>query len=371
MSTRARAPINVALSISRRQNIYHASALYAGLDLLHRRRAISLTFRRRPPGTRFVEDQGVVSLAVTREDVSGSSDVAIDLFDQSDRFMPSVLERCDVYFKRSYHEPDLSAVAPELRAKIRPFGLNFAARTKGSTKLVLARTGADRLLDGATGVRSLYTYLSLPFLSELERRPASPVEPTIVFQTRVWREEETGPGEHHELNSRRVELVRALRAAFGDRFHGGLVPTSYAASMYPDALTPFSSRRRQYVAMSAKNLIGVYTRGLHRSTAFKLAEYLAASQCIVSEVPRNELPVPLQPGVHFLPFDTPGQCVDACRRLLADSSLAAHMRAENYDYYWREVEPAAHMLNVIEVSLRSLEAPAPAAAEASEKWRIA
>jgi hypothetical protein len=345
------APISVDLYISRKQNIFHASSLYAGLDRLQRRGAINVTFKGRPPGERFVENQGVVCLRVTKPGSPEARELAIDLFDMSDEILPSVLERCDVYFKRSFHAPDLASIAPELRAKIRPFGLTFPVRTEGSTRRVIAKTAVAKILRETAGLRVVYNYLNLPLLPDLERSPVDEVDPSIVFQPRAWSPEETAPGEHMDINGRRVEIVRALRSAFGDRFRGGLVPTDYARSLYPDALTPLSSRHRRYAAMSARNLIGVYTRGLHHSTAFKLAEYLAAAQCIVSEVPRNELPVPLQPGVHFLPFDSSEECVDACRRLLADADLAARMRAANHDYYLKQVEPAAHMMHAIDTGL--------------------
>lgn len=49
MSTHSPAPINVDFYISRHQNIYHASAIYAGLDMLVRRHAITLSIHRLPP----------------------------------------------------------------------------------------------------------------------------------------------------------------------------------------------------------------------------------------------------------------------------------------------------------------------------------
>ena len=83
------------------------------------------------------------------------------------------------------------------------------------------------------------------------------------------------------------------------------------------------------------------------STAFKLPEYLAASQCIVAEPPRNELAAPLEPGRHFLPFHTPDDCVAACQKLLADPHTAAAIRAANFEYYRGEVEPAARFSALI------------------------
>lgn len=81
---------------------------------------------------------------------------------------------------------------------------------------------------------------------------------------------------------------------------------------------------------------------------FKLAEYLAASQCIVAEPPRNELPVPLVAGKHFLPFHGPAEVVAACHRILENGELAGKMRKANFQYYSSEVEPPSHVRRILE-----------------------
>src|SRR4051812_32824231 len=95
--------------------------------------------------------------------------------------------------------------------------------------------------------------------------------------------------------------------------------------------------------MSKRSLVGVYSRGLHHSLAFKLAEYLAASKCVVSPPFRNELPAPLVEGANYLQFQSVEQCVAQCQRLLRDADLAAAMRRQNRAYFLREVEPASHL----------------------------
>jgi hypothetical protein len=90
-------------------------------------------------------------------------------------------------------------------------------------------------------------------------------------------------------------------------------------------------------------LIGVYTRGLHFSTAWKLGEYFASSMCVVAEPPRNQLPVALTAGKEFLPFSSAGDCLAACETILANPDLQREMRAAAHDYYRREIAPEAHL----------------------------
>ena len=130
-------------------------------------------------------------------------------------------------------------------------------------------------------------------------------------------------------------------------FVGGLVRTRLAVEKYPHDLTNSSTRRSAYIAMSKQHLIGIYSHGLWRSTAFKFSEYLAASQCIVAEEPYNQFPSPLAKERHYLPFRTVDQCIEACHRLLRDDATATTMRHENHAYYISNVAPAARMAEVL------------------------
>ena len=253
----------------------------------------------------------------------------------------------------------MDALAPAARAKIRPFGLNFACGGKRLAARVLARLGAGHASAIARAaffdrprfkedLNALKQFVTLPPAAEFEARPDTPVEPLVLFQTRVWEAEEVFPDDPAAVNEPRVALVLALRKAFGPRFRGGLVPTEYARRHYPDAVTDLASRRADYVAMSRSALVGVYTRGLHHSTAFKLPEYLASSKAVVAEPVRNALPTPLEDGRHYLGFETPDECVARCERLLTDNRLAADMRAENWRYYREEAEPGAHVVKILE-----------------------
>ncbi len=284
--------------------------------------------------------------------------MAIDLYDRSDVLSIELLQRCDVYLKRSYYPADVERLPKALQPKVVPFGLNYACRTAKSAVWTLARLGPTytvRLLRALCRGRvalgeeaGIYLkYLATPNAVDFERCPHVELERSVLFQTRVW--EPGSAAENVEpLNETRVALVRALRKEFGRRFVGGIVPTVYAMRHYPDVITRNPCRRDRYLAFSGRSLIGVCSRGLDHSLPFKLPEYLAASKCIVSEALRNTLPVPLVAGSHYLQFSTVDECVSQCAELLRRPELAKELRSASWEYYRKEVAPDAHMANCID-----------------------
>jgi hypothetical protein len=338
------------------------SAALAGLCELARSGEIRLALRPSDERAAHTWDPLTLWLELSDPEARRARSIAIDLLDRSDQFALPALERCDAYFKRSFHAPDLRALAPLLRAKVRPYGLNFACRTWDSTLRVLATTlprGLLRWTPLAFGDRSALRaeldvwrqYVTTPLLEAFEHAPSEPVDTVVMFQTRVWGAMDMGPDRLEEVNRPRVALVRALRHAFGPRFRGGLVPTDLARSLYPDALSAEPSRRDAYVAFAKRALVGIYTRGLHHSLAFKLGEYLASSKCMVSEPLRNELPAPLRQGEHLLEYQSIEECVSACDRLLSDPTLASEMRWNNWRYYRRQTRPAERLRAVLKSAL--------------------
>jgi len=268
--------------------------------------------------------------------VIGDRMLAFDLRDQSYSICLQSLEQADAYLKRSYYEPHLQSLPETQRRKIVPFGLNYALRTSGSRALV-----AKLLIGNPVRIlrlrATLRTYLGLAKAEMFERAPAEASEQLIYFQTRVWDPREVVGDDFREINETRVALVRCLRREFGSRFKGGLVPTAFACTHYSDAISPEPHRRSEHVQRSRAALIGIYSRGLHHSLAFKLPEYLAASKCIVAEPLRNTLPAPLVQGEHYLEFSNIGMCLALCDRLLTNPHVCQEMRTANWEYYTRHV----------------------------------
>ncbi len=271
---------------------------------------------------------------------------AIDLRDGAGISQP-IIDRVRWYLKRSFYQPELDALPADYRSIMRPFGLNFPTRSARSAVRLLSAIGGPLALSGTAGVHRLRSYLATPPPAMFLQRPDSPVQPLVHFQPRLWVSSDAPPGEADAVNEDRVKTVRALKRAFGTRFIGGLVATDYAREHFPEDLTPHSSKYTEYLQLKQRCLIGIYTRGLEHSLAFKLGETFAASQCLVSVPLHYEVPEPIQAGRHYLAFNDIDECVAACQRLLDDPALARAMRDANHDYYMREIEPAAHIARVI------------------------
>jgi hypothetical protein len=89
--------------------------------------------------------------------------------------------------------------------------------------------------------------------------------------------------------------------------------------------------------------VGIYTKGLHHATAWKLGEYTAASMCIVASGFRYTFVEPFTAPRHFLAYETPAECVAHCVRLLEDDDEARAMSRANYGYYLEQIRPAKQM----------------------------
>jgi hypothetical protein len=264
--------------------------------------------------------------------------LGIELSDHADLWDEELLEWSDVYAKRNLNEMH-GSTAPH---KIIPFGVNWACHSRTSLLAILKELAGSLPSLTQSRCREIYRYLVTPHWKHFEHRPDQPVESAILFQTRVWPPEDA-PGDEL-VNEQRVGLLRALKREFGDRVQGGIVPTPYALRYYKELVTAGPSRQSQYIRWAKKPLIGIYSRGLFGSVAFKLAEFLAASKCIVSEPIGNQLSAPLE---HLSIYRSEDECLTACEMLLSNKSLADFHRDQSWSYYTRCVQPRAHMLDLL------------------------
>lgn len=285
--------------------------------------------------------------------------VALEVFDRADRFDRHTLREVDVYFKQTLDREPLEALPGDLRSKIRPAGLTFATRVAGTRRLVarsaLASSAAWVLSHGRRGaLRTALRRLregvdiagTLP-IADWERSSGDEVLHEVVYQTRLWPPEPGHDVDRRAVNQGRVDMVRALRAEFGGSERIGVIHSDFAAAEAPDTLLSRKISRREYARQLRTSLISVNTHGLDGSPGFKIGESLAAGTAMVSQPFRFELPEPLRPDVHYLPFTTPEECVAQCRRLLEDGELAERLRSGNLRYYHRFVRPEAHVRNLL------------------------
>jgi hypothetical protein len=342
--------------VSPRHDALGLSSFVAGLAALARSGEIRLSLA--PLRVARVEPH-VLHLQVENLKTGRSRRIAYEVFDRSDRFDLPTLAGVDVYFKQTLDRALLADLPPDLAERVRPGGLTFATRLPGTRALGLqscfTALVAHAMSLGTVGLagqarrrlQDVYDIAGSLHVSEWERSPDDPLSGDVVFQTRLWPPIEGAVEDRQEINRQRVEVVRALRRAFGGEDRVGLIQTGFAAAEAGDALLARKVSRREYASQLKTSLISVNTDGLDGSPGFKIGESMAAGAAIVSQPFRFELPEPLVPEVHYLPFDEADECVAQCRRLLQDEDLAERMRRTNLRYYHRHVRPEAHVRNLL------------------------
>jgi hypothetical protein len=278
------------------------------------------------------------------------------------------LDEIDVYFKRTYSNTELECLSGNARAKVQPFGLNYACSTDSQLRSVafakqLLFHETTRSEREAGRLRSIRRLIGHPIRwlggPAIEMAPSSPLryrefeaaadtaaESSVIFLTRLWStsgQSADAADRLRRLNDDRLGLIRALRTRLGDRFFGGVERSPVSEEQCPDCIVDHDTIKTTYVALMKRHLIGIATAGLHGSIGWKVPEYIAASRCIVSQ-PLNVRSCGLVEGKHYLPFETADECASACERLLDDSTLAQTMRRHNEQYYRTELEPPVMML---------------------------
>jgi hypothetical protein len=346
--------MHVTLYLDSDQDLYHTSYVHAGIFGLAATRQIELELRTAPVGSWRRPGSGSPCVYMDVARGGGESlPLAFDLRDKSDLFDQPALVNAAIYFKRSYYPLDLARLDSPAQAKVVPFGMNFVCVNTSSAVAISAHIGreiAGNFVKGSADLattkrltRKIYDYWSYRKESDYLASPDSPKIPAVVFQTRIWEDHEVIGDDASAINEERVCLVRALKEAFGKTFVGGLVPNPLALKLHPDLVTERPVSPAAFAKWQRSLLVGVYTRGLHYSTAWKFGEYLAASMCVVAEPPRNILPRPLRDGQEFVAFSSADACVSACKSVLADAGLQLRLRRTAYDYYLREVSPEPHL----------------------------
>lgn len=351
----------VELLISPNHDLYHASCALSGLAQLAAERAITLHAKATPA----LDPHPRALLHIRARNSHGADrSVVIDFADAPDSFSIPALERSDVYFKRSFMAEHIIRLPTHLQPRVRSYGLNFAALDKRAIPLHL-RIATHQLLQDLlskgkhktlSALRKYFQRLGLtygiPSTTSFERRylvKANSANRTVLLQTRLW-PPRTMIDDMVAVNSNRIALVHTLKTVLGEQFVGGILADAFSISTCPHMLLVGHKNMREYAKMLKMVEIGIYVRGLHHSLAFKMAEYLAAGLCIVSEPIKHELPVPLEEGVNYLSFRDHDECVKQCIWLQNHPEFATRMRNANIDYYRKWVTPRAHMIRTLDNS---------------------
>ena len=186
------------------------------------------------------------------------------------------------------------------------------------------------------------------YVSDYEARMTHvSARPRILFITRLWDPAEPVVQTDSELvrqwgeiNEMRMLLVRKLRAAFPEQFIGGIQDSPFAQTQCPDLiLSEHSTWKRIYLHRMKHSEICIASIGLHQSSGWKIAEYLAAGRAIVSEPLCYEVPGPFQAGENYLTYTSADGCIEQIRTLLAHPEQILQMGQRNRAYYDEWLRP--------------------------------
>jgi hypothetical protein len=344
----------------------HLQQLYTGFMLLHRAGLISLRQRPRRTPVRYdndaqhLDDAGHAHLDVV---IDGAVRVHFDTHDSLELATPE-LDECDVYFKRSFSRPLVDRLPDEQRTKVFPLGLNYRVLPDDFDLFAMRRElrirkGLGGKLTACRRTLDVANFLGYePRLSAMEGRPEPEAEPRVLFLVAAYDpydgscESADKIEDRVRVNETRAQCVRLLREAIGERFTGGFAPSPFTRKHYGDLTAPEGTTvQARYVDTLRSHPICVASTGLHGSTGWKLAEYVAFAKAPVSEKLLYEPTGDLAAGRNYLEFVTPEDCVAAALLLVEDADLRRRLMQNNARYYARYLRPDALVRNALDTAL--------------------
>lgn len=139
-----------------------------------------------------------------------------------------------------------------------------------------------------------------------------------------------------------------MKKEYGKLFCGGVRKSDIAQRLCPDLIVSkrFTERAHYLKTMSEADLC-IGTLGLHDSTGWKTAEYVAASKAIVNEHLVYDAPGGFVEGKNYLGFSGIGDACEAVATLISDTIRMLEMKKTNRIYYENYLKPDTLAFNAI------------------------
>jgi hypothetical protein len=340
--------------------------LYTGFHLLQRTGFLRLSQQLRRTPIRYLDDSPHLrDAAHAHLDalVEGKLRLHFDNHD-SQEIALGELEGCDFYFKRSYLPTVVNSLPESQRRKVLPLGLNYRVLPdvvdSFAMRRALSMMGFSRATLSAfkkaldTGNRLGFE----PRLSQMESTPDPQAAPNVLFLVAAY-DPHDDPSRSREkiedrtsINETRASCLRLLREALGPRFTGGFSRSRFTLERYPDlVIPPESTSQESYLRTLRSFPICVASTGLHGSTGWKLAEYVAFSKAILSERLVYGTPGSFEPGRNYIEFTSPEECLNGAVRLIEDAALRHEIMHNNAAYYQAYLRPDALVRNALTTAL--------------------
>lgn len=344
----------------------HLQQLYTGFHLLQRSGDLRLSQRVRRTPIKYLNDAphlsdaGHAHLDVI---VDGRLRLHFDTHDAQEIALGE-LEDCDFYFKRSYLPAVVGALATHHRGKVLPLGLNYRVLPDAADIFAIRRglsmTGLSRAslsaFKQAFDTRNRFGFQ--PRLSHMESAPDLEAAPNVLFLVAAYDPYDDSDRAQEKIDDRigvnetRARCIRLLKEALGPRFTGGFARSPFTLERYADLVVPPESTSQEgYLRALQSFSICVASTGLHGSTGWKLAEYIAFAKAVLSEPLIYDVPGGFASGRNYLEFTSPEECVDGAVRLIEDSTLRQQIMRNNATYYRDYLRPDRLVGNALATAL--------------------
>lgn len=260
----------------------------------------------------------------------------------------------DMIFKRSFSKDKNKNFEECIREKIRPYGLNWFVTYK-ENPLTRKKPSFGGLVKTLKLTDSYVKDFEAPILKNTSK-------PKILFLTRLWNpngEDIKGKNELSEerlyINKVRADTVRLLKKEFGKLFFGGIYTDEFSKKYCPELLVDKTvSLKRIYLNRMKKSDICINTMGLHGSTGWKTAEYVAAARAIVSEKFLYETTGDFFDGKNYLSFENPYECAENISLLLENPEKRIGMSIQNKKYYEEYLRPDVQVKRALETVFKGV-----------------
>ena len=266
------------------------------------------------------------------------------------------MEDSDFYFKRSFSAEKNRALLRGFEGKMHPLGLYFRVTHKNNP---INEPLWKALLKPLMGKASARYFVPKVFVGKPEPEGERPLR--ILFLTQLWNDHEPGfsqeeNAERTYINQMRIDIIRALRARYGDGFIGGLNDNALSRSWAPDLIMPAEyTERKRYLKLVHSCDICIGSMGLFESIGGKTGEYVAAAKAIVNERLHYTVTGNFAEGTHYLSFETVEECLAAVQKLVEDPQLRLAMKQANAEYYRNFLRPDVLVKNTLELVDRAIE----------------
>lgn len=252
---------------------------------------------------------------------------------------------CDFYFKRSFTEELLEYNS--LPRQVFPLGLNYDVFPNGKLSNIKEK------------IRYIISYFIESKKNQLgykyfENPPIVNNETRILFLTRLWDPDQTSnlvyKRDRELINENRVKCIEMCKKEFGDFFTGGLFHDSFSEKYAKNlCLSNKKTSKTSFLWSLQKHDICINTLGLHNSTGWKFAEYIAASRAIISE-PLTYRSPNLVESKNYINFTDPDNLIEGITYLFENKSK---IMLNNYHYYNNFVRPDSLIMNSLFLALNS------------------